>query len=59
ATQFDLKGGSLKRQMKKAADAGARYVVIVADDMAATGRVALRDMASGEQRDVSLEELGA
>jgi histidyl-tRNA synthetase len=58
ATQFDLKGGSLKRQMKKAADAGARTVVIVGDDFAATGRVTRRDMASGDQRDVALEELG-
>jgi histidyl-tRNA synthetase len=58
ATQFDLKGGSLKRQMKKAADAGARFVVIVGDEFAASRRVTLRDMGSGDQRDVGLNELG-
>ena len=59
ATQFDLKGGSLKRQMKRAADAGARFVVIVTGDFPQSRRVTLRDMDSGEQRDVTLEELGA
>jgi len=59
ATQFDLRGGSLKRQMKKAADAGARFVAIVTADAAKSRRVTLRDMDSGEQRDVALEELGA
>jgi len=59
ATQFDLRGGSLKRQMKKAADAGARFVAIVTAEFAESRRVTLRDMDSGEQRDVALEELGA
>ena len=58
ATQFDLKGGNLKRQMKKAADAGARFVVIVGEKFAASRRVTLRDMGSGDQRDVGLNELG-
>ena len=57
-TQFDLKGGSLKSQMKKAADAGVRFVVIVGREGAERGTVTLRDMATGEQRDVTLEELG-
>ena len=57
-TQFDLKGGTLKRQMKKAAEAGARFVVIVAGDFAKTRRLILRDMASGEQRDIALDDLG-
>ncbi len=59
ATQFDLTGGSLKRQMKKAADAGARFVAIVTGEFANSRRVTLRDMDSGEQRDVALEKLGA
>jgi len=59
AAMFDPTGGSLKRQMKKASDAGARYVVIVGDTFAAEGRVTLRDMQSGDQRDVPLEELDA
>jgi histidyl-tRNA synthetase len=57
-TQFDLKGGALKRQMKKAADAAARFVVILGDGFAADRRVTIRDMQSGEQRDLPLENLG-
>ena len=57
-TQFDLKGGNLKRQMKKAADAGARVVVIVGPALAAGGTVTVREMQSGQQRDVPLESLG-
>lgn len=59
STQFDLKSGNLKRQMKKAADTGARVVVIVTQEFARSRRVTLRDMGSGDQRDVGLEELGA
>jgi len=58
ATQFDLKGGNLKRQMKKAAEAAARFVVILGEDFAPSRRVTVRDMESGEQRDVPLEDLG-
>ena len=58
ATQFDLKGGTLKRQMKKAADASARFVVIVGPALAAGGTVTVRDMQSGQQRDIPLESLG-
>jgi len=57
-TQYDLKGGNLKRQMKKAADAAARFVVIVGPVLAAGGTVTVRDMQSGEQREVPLESLG-
>jgi histidyl-tRNA synthetase len=58
-TQYDLHGGgALKRQMKKAADAGARFVVIVGPEFGAGRRLTLRDMQSGEQRQVHLEELG-
>jgi histidyl-tRNA synthetase len=57
-TQFDLKGGSLKRQMKKAADAAARFVVIVGEDAARSGCVTVRDMESGQQRDLMIEQLG-
>jgi histidyl-tRNA synthetase len=57
-TQYDLKGGNLKRQMKKAADAAARFVVIVGPAFAAGGTVTVRDMQSGEQREAPLESLG-
>ena len=57
-TQFDLKGGSLKSQMKKAADADARFVVIVGPEFEARRVVMLRDMETGEQREVALEQVG-
>ena len=57
-TQFDLKGGSLKRQMKKAAEAGARFVVIVGDEPGSGGTVTVRDMQSGDQRQAPLAALG-
>ncbi|MBL7141461.1 MAG: histidine--tRNA ligase [Planctomycetes bacterium] len=59
AAAFDPKGGSLKRQMKKAADAGARFVVIAGDAFAETRQVTLRDMGTGDQHDVALDDLGA
>jgi histidyl-tRNA synthetase len=57
-TQFDPKGGGLKRQLRKAADAGARYTVIVGDEACPPGAVVLRDMRSGHQQPVPVESLG-
>jgi histidyl-tRNA synthetase len=56
--QFDLKGGNMKRQMKKAAEAGAKFVVIVGEGALNTRTVTLRDMVTGDQRDVTLDDLG-
>jgi histidyl-tRNA synthetase len=50
AARVELGGRSLKGQLKQADRAGARYVAILGDDGAA-----LRDMESGEQRDVPVE----
>jgi histidyl-tRNA synthetase len=47
AARVELGGRSLKGQLKQADRAGARYVAILGDD-----GTALRDMESGEQRDV-------
>ena len=46
--QQELAGRSLKGQLRHADRIGARYVAIVAED----GRASLRDMSSGEQRDI-------
>lgn len=59
ATQFDFKGGSLKRQLKRADDAGAQYVVIVGDEFAEGRGLPVRDMGAGTQALVPLKELGA
>jgi len=55
ATQFDLARRSHKGQMKQADRSGARVAAILEPD----GRVSLREMASGEQREVSHEEAAA
>jgi histidyl-tRNA synthetase len=47
AAQVELGGRSLKGQLKQADRAGARYVAILGDE-----GTALRDMETGEQRDV-------
>lgn len=58
-TQFDLKGGNMKRQMKKAAEAGARQVVIIGERFGEKSHVVtVRDMASGDQQEMALEDVG-
>jgi histidyl-tRNA synthetase len=48
SAQLELAGRSLKGQLRHADRIGARYVAIVGED----GRATLRDMSSGEQREV-------
>lgn len=45
------------KQMKAAAREGARRVVVIGPDELARGRVVVRDMASGEERETDLEGL--
>jgi len=53
-------GGSFKAQMKKADASGARYALIVGDDEAAAGTVAVKPLReSGEQRTVSARDVVA
>lgn len=47
----------LKRALELANKSGARAAVIVGDDEIAKGVYALKDLASGEQRDVTRDEL--
>lgn len=54
---LDLKGRSMKAQMREANRQEARRVVIVGSDELERGKVAVRDMASGEQEDVALGRL--
>jgi histidyl-tRNA synthetase len=53
ASEFDLSARSFKGQMKQADRSGARLAVILEPD----GTTKLRDMASGEQREVDPPEL--
>jgi histidyl-tRNA synthetase len=48
--QMELAGRGLKGQMKQAGRIGARYVAIVDGE-----GTALKDMESGEQRDIALD----
>lgn len=43
-------GGSFKSQMKKADASGARFALIVGDDEAAAGRVALKPLRGGGEQ---------
>ncbi|MEW5771197.1 MAG: histidine--tRNA ligase [Pseudomonadota bacterium] len=50
-------GGSFKSQMKKADASGARHAIIIGDDEAAAGEVALKPLrAEGEQQRLALRD---
>ena len=53
AADLDLAGRSTKGQMKQADRLGARHALILDED----GSAKVRDMASGEQREVELERI--
>jgi histidyl-tRNA synthetase len=50
-------GGSAKRQFKRADREGARFVVVIGEDEMLAGKVALKDMAKGEQHTVAADAL--
>jgi histidyl-tRNA synthetase len=53
----ELGEGKLKRAMELANKLNARFTAIIGDNEMAEGRYALKDMASGEQKMVSREEI--
>ncbi len=57
-TEMDLRGGSLKAQLRRADKMGARRVIILGAAELSSGKVVLRDMTQGSQTEVPLEELG-
>ncbi|MCI8554764.1 MAG: histidine--tRNA ligase, partial [Clostridiales bacterium] len=56
SAEFDTVGRSLKAQMKYADKLGARYTLVVGDNELAAGKAQLKDMETGEQREVSLDD---
>ena len=50
---------SLKSQLKSANKAGVRYAAIIAEDELSRGVVTLRDMDTGEQTEIPLDEVAA
>jgi histidyl-tRNA synthetase len=59
AADYAMKTGNLGKAMKRAADAGARFVILVGGDEWRRGMVRLRDMSTGGERELpaSLDEL--
>ncbi len=50
-------GGSAKRQFKVADREGARFVLVIGEDEMQSDRLTLKNMASGEQQQLDMEEL--
>jgi len=57
--ECDIMQRSLKAQMKYADKIGAKYVLILGENEIETGRAVVKEMASSEQTEICLEELGA
>jgi histidyl-tRNA synthetase len=55
----ELSEGKLKRGMELANKLGARFALIVGDNELAAGRFALKNMSSGEQEDLTPDEIAA
>jgi histidyl-tRNA synthetase len=55
----DIGEGKLKRTMELADKLGARFTLIVGENEMAAGRYALKDMASGEQQNLTRDEVAA
>ncbi len=54
--ECDIVGRSLKAQMKYANKIGAKYTLIIGDSEIEAGRAMLRNMSTGEQSEVSLDD---
>lgn len=55
--EADLMGRSLKSQMKYADKKGFLYTIVLGDDEIESGKGVLKDMRSGDQKDVSLDSI--
>ncbi len=53
AVEADLRGGSLKSQMRRADRSGARIALILGEDEHARGAVTIRDLATRDQAEVA------
>lgn len=55
--ETDLMGRSLKAQMKYADKRGFAFTIVLGDDEIEAGKGVLKDMRTGDQKDVSLESI--
>jgi histidyl-tRNA synthetase len=53
----DYEGKSLKGSLRMANDYRCRFVIIIGDEELKKNTVMLKDMASGEQREIKIEEI--
>ena len=58
AVELDYRG-NMKRRMQRANKLNARAAIIIGDDELAKGVAQLKDLDSGEQREVALDKLAA
>lgn len=56
SVECDTVGRGLKAQMKYADKLGARYTIVVGDNELETGKAQLKDMQSGEQSEILLDD---
>jgi len=56
---YALKGAGVRKQFKNAETEGAREVIVLGPDELAQGLARVRDMTTGEEREVTLETLEA
>lgn len=57
SAECDIAGRSLKAQMKYANKIGARFTMVLGDNELDEGKARLKNMATGEQREIQLSEL--
>lgn len=55
--QFDLVGRSVKAQFKQADRSNCRWAMVIGPDELAAGRIQLRDLASGQQHELRLDDI--
>lgn len=56
SAEYDVVGRGLKAQMKYADKIGAKYTVVLGDNEIETGVAKLKNMSSGEQTDIKLDD---
>lgn len=54
---LDLQGRGMKGQMKDAARSGARWAVILGEEELASGTATLKDLSTGEQESVAIDDV--
>ena len=55
-TEADYQGRSLKAQFKQADKVGAKLILVLGGDELAAGKARLKDMKTGEQTEVALDD---